>query len=132
MLLASSWGAASVGCAAQEPEPPVTVTHLTIWNRSEFELLELYVTPDTHYAGADNHLSEPLPDEARVTVPFASGDYVTVVRRRVAGGERIAFTTAEPIEPKEDYSILLVFQESFRLEPPDDQNSFEDGGPAGD
>jgi hypothetical protein len=131
MLLASSWGAASVSCGAGEQKPPVTVTHLTIWNRSEFELLELYATPDTHYAGAENHLSQPLLNEARVTIPFASGEYVTVVRRRVAGGERIAFTTAEPIEPRQDYSILVVFQESFRLEPPEDQNMSDDGAPSG-
>lgn len=121
-LLAFALSAAILGCGPGGPMKPSEVTHLVIWNRSEFELLELYVTTDTRYIGATSLLPQPLADEGRITIQFGGGEYVTVVRRRVAGGERIAFTTAEPVSPSADYSVLIVFQESFRLQDPDPLN----------
>jgi hypothetical protein len=111
-------GSSSLGCG-QFPDELPEVTQLIVWNRSEFELLELYVTPDTRYLGATNLLEQPLPDEDDITVAFSQSEYVTVVRRRVEAGERIALTTAEPVEPEADKSTLIVFQESFRLQTPD-------------
>jgi hypothetical protein len=95
---------------------------LTIWNRSEFELLEVRVHDTLDYQNAPNQLQNPpLPDEGQIEVPFESGQYVTVIRRRVSGGERIAFTTGQGLDVPTNSYTLLVFQQSFRLLPPEDE-----------
>ena len=99
------------------PGEPSTVP-LTVLNRSLFELLEVRFHEAPGYAGAVNVLPDPLAHDATVELDFVSGEYVTVIRRRTEGGERIAFTTAWPLEvPSEGY-VLVVFQEQFRLEEP--------------
>jgi hypothetical protein len=93
---------------------------LTISNRSLFELLEVLVHDTLDYQNAPNLLQNPLPDEGQIGVPFESGQYVTVIRRRVSGGETIAFTTGRGLDVPENGYTLQVFQESFRLLPPED------------
>lgn len=95
-------------------------TVLTVWNRSQFELLELRVHDRLDYSGAANLLSAPLAVEERFDVDFVQGQYVTVIRRKVEVGETIAFTTERGVDTDEHGCTLIVFDEAFRLLRPQD------------
>ena len=112
-------------------------THPGIWNRSQFDLLEIRVHPDSvSVEDADNFTPDGLAQEAHLLVPeFRSGDLVTAVRRRVDVGELIAVTTAEPVEINGYGYTLVVFDTSFRLLSPASADNpfadvYPDGGPA--
>ncbi|MEE8410098.1 MAG: hypothetical protein V3T05_10855 [Myxococcota bacterium] len=133
LLWAASWGSASYGCGADElaggkAAPPPSI-ELTVHNRSEFELLEIRIHSTPDYRSSDNLLLQPLAHDAQVTfVGIPNHQYLTVIRRRVEAGKRIAFTTAHRLEMKTNRQLLYVFQESFRLVALDNVDPPE-GGP---
>lgn len=93
---------------------------LIVRNRSEFEHLELRVHNTPNYMNVPNMFQNPLLDEAEIEVPFKNNQYITVIRRRVEGGTRIAFTTGQGLNVSTNGYTLLVFQQSFRLLRPED------------
>ena len=99
---------------------------LNIWNRSQFELLELHVGAIT----LDNLLEEPLGIEDRFVIKaFPSGALVIVVRRKVEVGERIAIKTASGVSVPSPGYTLIVFDTSFRLLAPENvDNPWGDTG----
>jgi hypothetical protein len=122
--------------AKSPPVQPQRVS-LTIWNSSQRPLEEVRVHSGTEYLSATNLLTAPLPDDDRTLVDIFSGQHVTVIRRNVDGGQRIAFTTAQGLYLPTSGYVLQVFQESFRLHepdladglPPDGGDAHTDGGP---
>ncbi len=113
------------GCGAEKlapmqgdgPPPPPTSIDLTVVNRSLFELSEIRLHRTPEYRSSTNRLGQPLADDAEVTfVGIANNQYVTVIRRRIEAGKRIAFTTAWALKMTTNRQKLYVFQESFRLE----------------
>jgi hypothetical protein len=114
---------AALGCGGDlgedfPSETPVDVT-LTVWNRSQFELLELRVHDGTDYDLVSSLLSTPLAIEAQADVPFTSLQRVTVFRRKVGVGDVIALTTSIGLPIFEEGYKLIVFDDSFRLLEPE-------------
>jgi hypothetical protein len=110
---------AFAGCADDGLERPDTPVRLTVWNSTDREIEEVRVHDGAVYLAAPNLLAEVLPDGGRAVVDIFNGQRVTVIRRNVAGGKRIAFTTARGLDVTGPGWVLQVFQESFRLYPPD-------------
>jgi hypothetical protein len=109
-----------VGCAANGKLGAAPATQgpftLTVWNRSQFELLELHVHGSSGYQNTDNELeAPPLGLEAKIDLEVYTGNYFTVVRQRIDVGEEMALTTATPVSLGRDGYTLIVFDESFRL-----------------
>jgi hypothetical protein len=104
------------GCGGETPSHEPVATTLTVWNRSQFELLELYVHDGDTFDGATDLLSAPLAVEASIDVAFTTGQFVTVVRKKIDVGDEISLTTAVGLDDvtSEGYT-LIVFDESFRL-----------------
>ena len=108
----------AVACAGQHEGPPVDTT-LTIWNRTQSELLELRVHDGETYTLAPNLLSAPLPVEEQFAVPFTQGQRVTVIRHRVQDDDPTAYTTAIDLDDVDAAGFtLVVFDRSFRLMKP--------------
>lgn len=107
-------------CAGEAAPPQAVEVILGLWNRSQFELLEVRVHASPDALGAENLLAEPLAREATVELAFTSTYYVTVVRKKVDVGDAIALTTAEPVIAETDGFTLVVFDEAFRLLSPSD------------
>jgi hypothetical protein len=105
-------------CGDGEGQVPVVDTTLTVLNRSQFELLELYVHELESYDEAENLLVAPLAPDAELVVDFTTYWFVTVVRLKIAVGDPIAVTTAEGLEVGAEGFTLIVFDESFRLMDP--------------
>jgi hypothetical protein len=105
------------GCASQSTEPvPLVQSTLSVWNRAQSELLELRLHGSEGYFEATNLLAAPLASETSVDVAFLQGQYVTVLRCRVADDDPMAFTTARGLhEVDGDGYTLVVFDKSFRL-----------------
>ncbi|MFC1611930.1 hypothetical protein ACFL6C_13290, partial [Myxococcota bacterium] len=95
LLTLGSWIAIQ-GCAGLGDAG--AIHSLVIWNRSQFDLLEVRIHSKTSFEQAENTTRDGLLTEAHVLVPeFVSGSYVTAIRRRVDVGERIAVTTADAV-----------------------------------
>lgn len=93
---------------------------LTLWNQSQYELLEVSVHPGPNSEGAPNLAEAGLLPGERLEVPeFMSGSFVTVVRRRVGVGDRIAVSTEEGVEVPGPGYTLVIYDTSFRLLEPD-------------
>ena len=111
-------------------EPPEPIP-LTLWNRSQFELTELYVHPGSRYVDATNLLETGLTlGDSLLVESFYNGNRITIVRQKNAG-ERIALTTARDIVVHRPGYTLIVFDDSFRLLTPssvDNPFSETDGG----
>jgi hypothetical protein len=118
-LLVASCADDSLSPMDRRPQP------LTVWNSTQRPLEEVRVHDDTEYLEAANELLAPLEDDDRTVVDIISSQHVTVIRRNVDGGQRIAFTTATGLYVPTPGYVLQVFQESFRLHEPD----FQDGAP---
>jgi hypothetical protein len=116
-LLFASWLlAAAAGCGAAEAPLPVPAS-LELWNRSQFELLDVRVHASPSYLEAQSLLPAPLAIDARGLLYPGDRVYLTVFREQYARGPTRAFTTAGSLglEPGRGYR-LSVFDESFRLE----------------
>ncbi len=114
-LLASAAAACNEGGTSGGPLPSM----LTVWNRSQFELLAVYVHRETDYLGTENLLAEPLPIDAVVDVALYGGQSVTVVRKKIEVGEEIALTTARGLDEVDGPGYtLMVFDDGFRLMEP--------------
>lgn len=118
LLLVSMMLAPACGDDKLAPPPSPIPVQLTLWNRSQFEIIDARLHGDAAYASAPNLLAEPLPVEAQIVVTADTGTYVTVIRRKVEVGDTIALTTARRLDDIEDGSTLVVFDEAFRLMPP--------------
>lgn len=109
------------GCAGDDTLGRPIDVNLGVWNRSQFELLEVkaHANAEPHPEGP-NLLTEPLPPGTETVLPFTSTFHLTVVRKKVEVGEPIAFTTAVPVIAETDGFTLVVFDEAFRLLAPND------------
>lgn len=88
---------------------------IVIENHSDLDLLEVRVHDDLDYSSAPNLLVDTLAADGIVEIPIRFGQRITVIRRRVEAGKRIAFTTGEDLSIRGTGYTLIVFQESFRL-----------------
>lgn len=132
-VLAPSLGA---GCSADaqvgnnEPYDQGYVGPLTIWNRSQFDLLEVEVSdPETgEFAPV---ISEPLRQEESVEVwMFEEGARVAFVRERAEGGRTLRVETSQEVDVDASGYTLIIFDDTFRLLPPDhEDNPFGDLSP---
>lgn len=100
-----------------EPTPSYEGT-LGILNRAFIELRHLYVHGGEAYAGATDELGAPLPVDGTLTVAFAQGQRVTVVRQKNDKADEIALTTAEGLAVDADGHTLVVYDEDFVLMEP--------------
>jgi len=105
---------------------------LTILNSTRRDIEEVRVHDEMLYAAAPNLLAQVLPDDGTVDVQFLAGQRVTVIRRNVAAGRRIAFTTAHGLDVHTPGWVLRVLQESFQLLAPDLSESGDTDGAPGD
>jgi hypothetical protein len=107
-------------CGAEGTHVQGGPASLLIMNESQFDLLEVRKTTGANYQGAANLAGGTLPVNASF-VSHGSGDWwVTVLRIRYEGGPIVALTTKEPLELEDGNGYeLIVFDESFRLEPSD-------------
>ena len=109
---------------------------LTMWNRSQFTVEQLYVHAAPEPSNPTSLLDErPLAPEAHLLVAFDSGNYVTAVHGRANGVGRVAVTTEDAVLVDAPGYTLLIFDYSFRLLTPDSpDNPFGavrlDGGPS--
>ena len=111
-------------CAEGDSPPPRDPYPMTLWNRSQFDLLEIRLHPGLSYDDAENILDAELAPEAEISIAdFRSTDRVTVIRRKVDVGERFALTTGAGITIGSPGFTLVVFDESFRLLEPDSPNN---------
>jgi hypothetical protein len=115
VLLALATACADEGLQKDPTGEPVTIT---LWNRSQFELIDVRVHEDETYAEAPNVLTAPLAAEAQLPLDAQVGDFVTVIRRKIEVGDTIALTTARRLDDMRTGSTLVVFDEAFRLLPP--------------
>jgi hypothetical protein len=117
------------GCADERLAPSdLRPVELAIWNSTQRPIEEVRVHEEVSYRAAPNLLASALPDDARADVEFLAGKRVTVIRRNVDGGTRIAFSTAYGLDVRTPGWVLQVFQESFRLHAPDPYDGpFSDG-----
>ena len=105
------------GCAADEAaieltEPPCA---FEVFNRTQWPLEEVTVTPR---AGVPFALTNaPLPPDERSLRCLNGGEFLlTVVRRKVRGGSRLAFTTGRELScPRGARLTLEVLEGEFRL-----------------
>jgi hypothetical protein len=102
------------GDSDNNPPSDTQPLSVTVWNRSQFELLDVRVHDGTTYASAPNLLSEPLAIEAQRLVQVWPGYHVTVIRRKIEVGDTIALTTSRGLDQG---GTLVVFDEAFRLMP---------------
>lgn len=119
-ILLSVLSVALAGCSGEDADPnivPPVPVRLTLWNRSQFELLDVRAHEAPGYAGSANLLIEPLAIEARLDLDVLRGDRITVIRRKVEVGDTIALTTGRALTDIGDGSTLVVFDEAFRLLP---------------
>ena len=133
VTLALSLGA---GCGADaqvensEPYEQGYVGPITIWNRSQFELLEVEVSdPETdEFAPV---ISAPLGQEESVEVwMFEEGASVAFVRERAEGGKMLRVETGQGVDVDASGYTLIIFDDTFRLLPPDhEDNPFGDLSP---
>jgi hypothetical protein len=103
------------GCGADGGAGPVEVV---VRNRSQFELLDLRFHALPEYAEAVNLLQAPLGVEEAVSLTFPNDCYVTAMRRKIEVGDVIAVTSAAPLPEMQQGATLLVFDMSFRIQPP--------------
>lgn len=107
-------GISGTGGAGGAPPPP----SLEIHNQSQFPLEEIRAHETKSYLTADNLLAGAAPlgeEEIFIIEAYVGSNYITVIRRRTAHGDRVAVTTAAPIEAPYDGFVLIVFDDSFRL-----------------
>ena len=86
-----------------------------VWNRSQFDIEALHVHVAGGFALSENLLDAPLGLEEVKWAPFTAGQYVTVVREKVLGGRMLRVTTGRTPDIQKDKSVLIVFDDSFRL-----------------
>ena len=109
---------AVAGCGMGGDVPSGLVA-ITVRNRSQFELLELRFHSTPAWSETANLLEVPLGVEQSLPLVFQNGDYVTAMRRKIEVGEVIAISSAAPLPPMADGSLLIVFDMSFRIETPE-------------
>ncbi len=114
-LLIASVFVAGCGVGEGVPSGPADIT---VRNRSQFELLELRFHPTPTWSETANLLEVPLGIDESLPLVFQNGDYVTAMRRKVEVGEIIAISSAQPLPPMANGAVLIVFDMSFRIEPP--------------
>ncbi|MBI3179001.1 MAG: hypothetical protein HYZ27_05030, partial [Deltaproteobacteria bacterium] len=75
-------GGALAACAAGDAGDagPSVTTDLTVWNRSNYQLLELRIHDGPSYQEASNLLASPLVCEQQIDITATTGQYVTVIR----------------------------------------------------
>ena len=128
LLLATLVACADEGVAIQNVEDDsLGQEHLvTLWNRSQFELKEVMVAPPA-VANAEVlvHAEAMVIEDYFTVADFVSGSHVSFVREKVNGGEEIAVQTTEPVYVDKDGLSLVLFDDAFRLLPPEHaQNEF--------
>lgn len=115
------------GCAAGDQEitsgepaaEPYSGQHY-LWNRGQFELLEVRVHPSESYDGTANLLESPLDPEVGTLVEIPFGSHLTVIREKVADGDLWALTTATPLTLRGGLHVILVFDDGFRTMTPEE------------
>jgi hypothetical protein len=117
LTLAAFLAALAVGgCGSREDKAAPVSTSLSVWNRTQTDLLELRLHDSAGYTEATNLLTTPLAVESSLEVAFVQGQYVTVFRHRVANDDPMAFTTARALNEVAGAGYtLVVFDRSFRL-----------------
>lgn len=96
--------------------PPDQEQLLFIINLSRLPVLEIRIHEEQTYASAENILKEPLEIDAQIMLTTRTGRYFTAIRNRLGiGDQRIAITTAEPVDLPGSGCTLVIFDESFRL-----------------
>jgi hypothetical protein len=105
-------------CGADHSQYQSGPASLLIMNESQFDLLEVRKTESANYQDAANLAGGTLAVNASF-VSHGSGEWwVTVLRIHYEGGPIVALTTQEPLELEDgDGYELIVFDQSFRLEP---------------
>ena len=104
---------------------------IVIWNLSLFEQLELYVHPyrDDHTTDElhpENRLGESvLADQDIRVIQFSQNHYLTAIREQVSGGPKMLLTTATPLPIYNQYHVLMIFRDGFRLLDRDEAESIE-------
>ena len=86
MLPACEDTRAEVVVGPGDPEP----IPLTIWNSTQHPLEEVRAHSGPEYRDAVNQLEAHLAHDSRAVVDIFRGQRVTVIRRNVEGGQRIA------------------------------------------
>lgn len=110
-------------CADEGPPdetlPEGEVHALTLWNRSQFEILRV-VAASPRGEWPEQEIvtpgGAPLEREAALRVEgFVSGSTITFERERASGGAQIAVSTLTPVYVDEVGYTLVLFDDSFRL-----------------
>lgn len=109
---------AVAACGAEAPPTPPPPGLVTVRNRSQFDLLDLRFHPTPDYSEAENLLATPLAVEATFDVVCPNPTYVTAMHPKVGVGDLIAITSSTPLPTMLDGATLIVFDLSFRVEPP--------------
>ncbi len=147
LLLAALLGAA--GCAQDNAAgfgPPMTAPELEVRNLTQWAVWDVRLHPAPDYANFANRLvSTPLGPRRTQRFKLTPADgvsYVTVIRDKVQDGDRIAFTSAFPVNLQGYSYALEVLENEFRLRqlgmlaPPDaavrDAPSFDARAPSFD
>lgn len=118
MSLASLALASCASDAAEvAPASDGEVHPVTLWNRSQFAIDDIYLhEPGESYQDVEPlELDAPLATEAKFGVSdFVSGSLITFVRAR-PDGRAIAVTSSEPIYVDREGFTVVLFDDSFRL-----------------
>lgn len=93
---------------------------LWAWNRSQFEILELYVHEGVEFEQAENLLDSPLAINDGFFIELVPAfAHLTVVRTERNLGDRYAITTEEPVALRGEGQTIVIFDTSFRLLDPE-------------
>ena len=104
--------------ASEFEEFPAAVEYsgpIYVWNKSQFDLLEIRTHPTGDYAHAPNQLAAPLEPDAGAMVDIPFGTHLTALRDKVEEGALWALTTATPLVFQDSLSVLLIFDDGFRI-----------------
>ena len=106
----------SLAACSAERAPQPGPGSLTIDNQSQYVLDEVRRHETPAYTDAPNMLSAPLAINSTVAFSAEGSWYVTVIREKNRGGEKLAFSTLNPVQMlARTGKRLLVFDDSFRV-----------------
>ena len=117
ILLKIVWVATA--CASGAGPPSDVTFEVSVWNRSQFDLLEVRPHYETQ-SDAQNILQGLLPVGERVLLQRMSAGHlhITAIREQVQDGPLLALTTSRPLSLRADGWIIMVFDQSFRFVSP--------------
>ncbi|MCK5689536.1 hypothetical protein KAI87_09725 [Myxococcota bacterium] len=93
--------------------PPYS-TRVILRNFAQSELLEIRAHDGADYTNAPNRLSVPLAVDEAVGLVWVNGSYLTVIRRKLGIGDKIALTTALSLTFWDEGYIIEIFDDGIR------------------